>query len=81
MGLLGCGLALLATLFMLIGLIPLLGWVNWITSLPLAIAATVAFHLALREPPRSAFAQVGLVLSIIVLCIAAFRLVLGGGLV
>jgi len=81
MSAIGCGLGLLATFFMLIGLIPLLGWVNWITALPLAIGASVMFYLDMREPPRAAFSQVGFLLSLIVLCVVIFRLVIGGGLV
>lgn len=81
MGALGCGLALLATMFMLLGLIPLLGWLNWFTSLPLALVATVLFYLELREPPRLPFAQAGFLLSVIVLCIVIVRLILGGGLI
>ena len=77
----GCGLGLFSALFMLVGLIPLLGWLNWITSLPLVIAATVIFHLEMRDPPRTGFSQVGFILSVIVLCIVIFRLVLGGGIV
>ncbi len=81
MGALGCGLALLATLFMLLGLIPFLGWLNWFTSLPLAIVATVLFYLDLREPPRLPYSQIGFLGSVVVLCIVIFRLVIGGGLV
>ena len=81
MGVFGCGLGILAAFFMLIGLIPLLGWLNWFTSLPLAIVATVFFFLDLREPPRSGFSQVGLVLSVTVLCVVIFRLSVGGGVI
>jgi hypothetical protein len=81
MSALGCGLGILATLFMLIGLIPLLGWLNWITSLPLALAATVAFYLSLRSPAKTGFAQAGFVLSTLVLCIVVFRLLIGGGVI
>lgn len=81
MGVIGCGLGLLATVFMLVGLIPLLGWLNWLTSLPLAIAATVAFYVDFREPPRSGFSRVGFLLSVTVLCLVIFRLVIGGGIV
>jgi len=81
MGALGCGLAILATLFMLLGLIPFLGWLNWFTSLPLAIVATVLFYLDLREPPRLPFSQVGFLASVVVLCIVIFRLMIGGGVI
>jgi len=79
MPLFGCGLGLLAGFFMILGLIPFLGWLNWFTSLPLAAVAAVLFYLDLREPPRSAFAQVGLLCCAMVLCIVIFRLMLGGG--
>jgi hypothetical protein len=81
MPLFGCALGLLASLFMLIGLIPLLGWLNWATSLPLSIVATVLFYLDLKEPPRSAFSQAGFLCSTLVLCIVIFRLMAGGGVV
>ena len=81
MPLFGCGLGILATFFLVPGLIPFLGWLNWFTSLPLAIVAPLFFYLDLRDPPRSSISQVGLLLSMIVLCIAIFRLSLGGGLV
>lgn len=81
MGLFGCGLGILATFFMLIGLVPLLGWLNWFTSLPMALVATIFFFLNLREPPRSGSAQIGLLLSVMVLCIVIFRLSAGGGVV
>jgi hypothetical protein len=47
----------------------------------MAIVATVFFFLDLREPPRTGFAQVGLLLSVMVLCIVVFRLSAGGGLI
>jgi hypothetical protein len=81
MPLFGCALAILASIFMLIGLVPLLGWLNWATSLPLAVVATVLFYLDLKEPPRSAFSQAGFFLSTLVLCIVILRLMAGGGLV
>jgi hypothetical protein len=81
MGAFGCGLGLLATFFMVIGLIPLLGWLNWFTSLPLAIVAAVLFFFDLREPPRSSFSQIGFLLSTMVLCIVIFRLLVGGGVI
>jgi hypothetical protein len=77
----GCGLAILAAVFMLVGLIPFLGWLNWLTSLPLAIVGCIFFYLDLREPPRSAFSQVGLLCTTVVLCIVSFRLIAGGGLI
>ena len=81
MGLLGCGFGIFATVFMLVGLIPFIGWLNWFTSLPLAIASVCMFYVRLREPPRRAFSQIGFLVSTMVLCIVVFRLLVGGGLV
>ena len=80
MAMFGCGLGLLATLFMVIGLVPLLGWLNWATSLPMSAVAAIFFYLDLKEPPRSGFSQIGFILAVLVLGIVVFRLILGGGL-
>ncbi len=81
MGMFGCGLSIVAALFLTLGLIPFLGWLNWFTSLPLSILGTIFCYLALRDHPRLLIAQLGLVASVLVLCITLFRLALGGGLI
>ncbi len=80
MGGLGCGLSLLAGFFLLIGTVPLLGWLNWITTLPLALLATVFSYLALRDRPASGLARWGLIAGVLVFAIGAFRLSLGAGI-
>lgn len=77
----GCGLSLFATLFTIIGLIPFLGWLNWITSLPLAILAMAAFYLALQRPTKTVVAQAGFFLSTMLVCTIAYRLFIGGGVI
>lgn len=41
MGAFGCALSILAALFLAVGLIPFLGWLNWFTSLPLSILGAI----------------------------------------
>ena len=77
MGLLGLILGFLAGIFLLVGLIPLLGWMNWITSLPLAVLGAI-FGAAGRR--TSALATAALVLNILIIVIALFRLSLGPGI-
>jgi hypothetical protein len=67
-----------------VGLIPCLGWVNWI-NIPFGIAGVVIAIVAMsqasaeRRPPGPAIG--GLVLSLTAVVIGMIRLVLGGGLV
>jgi hypothetical protein len=81
MGIFGCGAGLLAALFFLIGLIPFLGWINWITTLPLAAVAASLSYVALRQDRRNSLAALGLTASVILILVALFRLSLGGGFV
>jgi hypothetical protein len=62
----------LAALALLLGLIPLLGWTNWILTLPLGVVG-----LVLAAVGRS---RQGQVLNVAILGLAALRLFLGGGL-
>lgn len=80
MGAFGCGLSILAAMFLAIGLFPFLGWLNWFTSLPLSILGAIFSYLALRERPGLPVAQMGLVASVLLLCVTLFRLALGGGI-
>lgn len=77
----GCALSVLAGLFLAVGLIPFLGWLNWFTSLPLSILGAVFCYLTLRERPDTPIAQFGLVASVLLLCITLFRLAIGGGVI
>src|SRR5215831_1868610 len=77
MGIFGLILGFLAGIFLLVGLIPLLGWMNWITSLPLAVLGAILGAAGRR---RSALATAALVLNILIIVIALFRLSLGHGI-
>jgi hypothetical protein len=79
MGLIGFILSLVAGGFMLIGLIPLLGWLNWITTLPLAVAAAALSGAGISRRNRDGLAIAGLVISIIVFFVAVNRLIVGCG--
>jgi hypothetical protein len=81
MGIIGFILSLVAGGFMLIGLIPFLGWINWITTLPLAIAAAVLSGLGLnRKSHISILGMAGLIISLLVFFIGVGRLFVGCGI-
>ncbi len=79
MSALGCGFSLFAGGFLLLGLIPLLGWLNWITTLPLAVLGAIFCYQAMKARPDDALAKMGLIASVLVFAFGAFRLSLGGG--
>jgi hypothetical protein len=79
MGFIGLGVSVLAAIFMIIGLIPFLGWLNWVTTLPLALVGAVLNAVALARD-KSFFAVVGLILCAVVLVIGSFRLFIGCGI-
>lgn len=78
MGIIGFILSLVAAGFMLIGLLPFLGWLNWITTLPAAIAGAVLSGIAVSRS-RGGIGTAGLIISLIVFMVGVGRLALGGG--
>lgn len=62
---------LLALVLAIVGLVPLLGWVNWL-ALPIAAAGAALGVLSSHNVGRN--------LNILVLAIGAGRLMLGGGI-
>ena len=81
MGLIGFIISLFAGLFMLIGLIPFLGWMNWFTTLPLGVLAVIFSAIAVSGRRRSALGTAGLVIGIVVLAVAFLRLWIGWGVI
>ncbi len=79
MGIAGFVISLVAGFFMLIGLIPFLGIINWFTTLPAAVLAAILSGVALSRS-RSGLAVAGLAISLAVFFIAILRLALGGGI-
>ena len=79
-GLLGILLGFVAGVCLLVSLLPLLGWLNWITSLPLAIIGLVFSRVSASRRVGSSLGTVGTVRCLGVLGIAVVRLILGGGI-
>ena len=76
----GFVLSLVAGFFLLIGLIPFLGWSNWFTTLPAAILGIVFSSVAMSKS-KNGLATAGLVIGILVFVVAVIRLILGGGII
>jgi len=64
--------SIIALIVMFLGLIPLLGWLNWI-NIPIAVVGLL-FSLLGRS-------RTGSVLSIVVIVIGLFRLQMGWGII
>ena len=79
-GVLGLLFGVLAGVCLLVGLIPLLGWLNWFTSLPLAIVGLIFSQISARGKVGRNLGLAGTVLCLAVIGVALFRLLLGGGL-
>jgi hypothetical protein len=77
---LGFTLSLLAVVFLMIGLIPLLGWLNWITSLPMAVISMVFSLIGASRGLLRGLGIAGATISGAVIIFALFRLFLGGGI-
>ena len=78
MGIIGLGISLIAALFLIIGLIPFLGWFNWFTTLPAAVLGAIISGIATSQS-KSKVAITGLIISLAVFAIALIRLSIGGG--
>lgn len=78
-GLVGLFFGFLGAVFLLVGLIPLLGWLNWITSLPLAGVGLVFSRISAHGKRGSWLGAAGTALCSLVIAIALFRLYLGHG--
>jgi hypothetical protein len=65
----------------MLGCIPLLGALNWMT-IPLGVVGTIlgAIALSKNEASSKGQAMVGLVLSIVVIVMGTIRLIIGGGI-
>jgi hypothetical protein len=67
--------------WMILALIPLLGWANWLLIPFAAVGAIIAAIGVLLTPANTrGRAKTGLVLNCIVIVVAIGRLMLGGGL-
>lgn len=78
MGLIGFIISLVAGVFMIIGLVPFLGWTNWFLTLPASVLGAIFSGIAVNRY-KSRIGMAGLVISIAVFIIAVIRLAIGGG--
>ena len=82
MGLISLLWGIFAMLWMVVALIPLLGWGNWFLIPFAAIGAVIAaIGIAVTRSEHRGRAKAGLVLNGIVVLVAIARLSLGGGLI
>ena len=81
MGLISLLWGLVAMGWMLLALVPLLGWMNWFLIAFAAVGAMLAaVGIALTRPEYRGRAKAGLVLNGLVILVAIVRLHLGGGI-
>lgn len=80
MNLVGCGLGLAAALSFLVGLIPLLGWINWFTTLPFAVITAAMAYSEMKRPLPIQGSRFVFIASTLLILITLFRLSLGGGI-
>ena len=82
MGLISLIWGIFAMLWMVLALIPLLGWGNWFLIPFAAVGAIIAaIGIALTSREKRSRAKAGLVLNGIVIIVAMWRLGLGGGVI
>lgn len=82
MGLISLLWGIFAMLWMILALIPLLGWGNWFLIPFAAVGALIAaVAIAVTAREKRGRAKAGLVLNGIVIVVAIVRLNLGGGLI
>ena len=82
MGLISLLWGIVAMVLMLVGLVPLLGWSNWLVIPFAGVGAIIAaIGIMLTSPEKRGRAKAGLVLNAIVIVVAAVRLSIGGGII
>ncbi len=82
MGLVSVLWGIFAMLWMLLALVPLLGWGNWFVIPFAAVGAIIAaIAMVFTSPAHRGRAKTGLVLNVIVMVVAVIRLHLGGGII
>lgn len=82
MGLVSLLWGILSMVFMVLALIPLLGWSNWFLIPFAAVGAIIgAIGVLFTSTARAGRAKTGLVLNGVVIVVAVVRLGIGGGIV
>ena len=81
MGVISVVWGIVAMLWMLLALVPLLGWGNWFVIPFAAVGAIIAaIGMVFSSPGRRGRAKTGLLLNVVVIVVAIVRLHLGGGI-
>jgi hypothetical protein len=81
MGVISVVWGIVAMLWMLLALVPLLGWGNWFVIPFAAVGAIIAaIGMIFSSPGRRGRAKTGLLLNAVVIVVAIVRLHLGGGI-
>lgn len=82
MGLVSLLWGMFAMAWMLLALVPLLGWGNWFLIPFAAVGAVIAaIGIAITAREKRGRAKAGLVLNAVVIVVAMLRLSLGGGVI
>lgn len=82
MGIVSLLWGIVAICWMLLALVPLLGWMNWFLIAFAAVGAVIAaLGIAITARERRGRAKAGLVLNALVILVAVVRLHLGGGVI
>jgi len=79
MQIIGFMMSAFSILGMLIGLLPLLGWLNWLV-IPFAGIGLIISIVGVAVSKRGGIGVVGIILSLIALFISIPRLIVGGGI-
>ena len=81
MGVISVVWGIVAMLWMLLALVPLLGWGNWFVIPFAAVGAIIAaIGMIFSSPGHRGRAKTGLLLNAVVIVVAIVRLHLGGGI-
>ena len=81
MALLGFIVSIIAAGFLLIGLIPFLGWINWFTTLPIAVIGAALSGISLTRRNRfTVLGILGIIIAVLVFFAGVNRLIIGCGI-
>ena len=82
MGLISVLWGVVAMIWMVLALIPLLGWGNWFLIPFAAVGAIIAaIGILFTSDAKTGRAKTGLLLNVVVIVVAIVRLGIGGGIV
>lgn len=80
MQVIGFIMGILSIFGMLLGLVPLLGWLNWLV-IPFAVIGLIISIVGIAIAKRGGIGIAGIILCSIALFISIPRLIIGGGII